>query len=176
MLLVALAVPGLLPGLLPAQACGPASCLHPDRRRSRASKAAAAAAARPSPDGPVTFRAADAAAEAGLAVTDALRADGVVRVDGILTREMAAAVLECVEASLGEALHETRGHEPFGTEWNARFGDIMKPCHRHDVKLGLEAPAVREDALGPGPAPPDRQPVLNPSASASPEPEPEPEP
>ena len=91
MLLVALTVPGLLPGLLPAQASGPASCLHPDRRRSRASKAAAAAAAaRPSPDGPVTFRAADAAAEAGLAVADALRADGVVRVDGILTREMAA--------------------------------------------------------------------------------------
>ena len=51
-------------------------------------------------DGPVTVRAADAAAEAGLAVADALRADGVVRVDGILTREMAAALLECVEASL----------------------------------------------------------------------------
>ena len=49
----------------------------------------------------------------------------------------------CVEASLVEALHETREHEPFGAEWSARFGDIMKPCHRHDVKLGLEAPPVR---------------------------------
>ena len=88
MLLAALAVPGLLP----AQAGGRASSLHPDRR-SRASKAAAAAHA--AADGPVTVRAADAAAEAGLAVADALRADGVVRVDGILTREMAAALLEC---------------------------------------------------------------------------------
>ena len=102
-----------------------------------------AAAAHAAADGPVTVRAADAAAEAGLAVADALRADGVVRVDGILTREMAAALLECVEASLAEALHETREHEPFGAEWSARFGDIMKPCHRHDVKLGLEAPPVR---------------------------------
>ena len=91
----------------------------------------------------MTVRAADAAAEAGLAVADALRADGVVRVDGILTREMAAALLECVEASLAEALHETREHEPFGAEWSACFGDIMKPCHRHDIKLGLEAPPVR---------------------------------
>ena len=31
----------------------------------------------------------------------------------------------------------------FGEEWSARFGDIMKPCHRHDVKLGLEAAPVR---------------------------------
>ena len=136
MLLAALAVPGLLP----AQAGGRASSLHPNRR-SRASKAAAAAHA--AADGPVTVRAADAAAEAGLAVADALRADGVVRVDGILTREMAAALLECVEASLAEALHETREHEPFGAEWSACFGDIMKPCHRHDIKLGLEAPPVR---------------------------------
>ena len=46
------------------------------------------------------------------------------------------------------ALRETSEHEAFGEEWGARFGDIMKPCHRHDVKLGLEAPAVREGALG----------------------------
>ena len=34
-------------------------------------------------------------------------------------------------------------NQAFGEEWSARFGDIMKPCHRHDVKLGLEAAPVR---------------------------------
>ena len=60
-----------------------------------------------------------------------------------LTSTLSLAPTRCIEASLAEALHETREHEPFGAEWSARFGDIMKPCHRHDVKLGLEAPPVR---------------------------------
>ena len=34
-------------------------------------------------------------------------------------------------------------NQAFGEEWSARFGDIMKPCNRHDVKLGLEAAPVR---------------------------------
>jgi len=55
--------------------------------------AAAAAAAH----GPATVSSAAAAAEGGLAVADALRADGVVRVDGILTPDMATELLGCVD-------------------------------------------------------------------------------
>jgi hypothetical protein len=75
-------------------------------------------------------------------------------------------LVRCVDASLAEALHATREHEAFGEEWSARFGEIMKPCHRHDVKLGLEAPPVCEEA------PTTLAPVLNASASASPNPNP----
>jgi hypothetical protein len=93
MLLVALAVPILLP----AQASGPARCLQHERQwRSRilsGSVAAAAAAAH----GPATVSSAAASAEGGLAVADALRADGVVRVDGILTPDMATELLGCVD-------------------------------------------------------------------------------
>ena len=94
MLLVALTVPTLLP----AQASGPARCLQPERWRSRAPSASvAAAAAAAAAHGPVTVSSAAAAAEGGLAVADALRADGVVRVDGVLTPDMATELLGCVD-------------------------------------------------------------------------------
>ena len=61
--------------------------------------ATAAAAAH----GPATVSSADAAAEGGAAVADALLADGVVRVDGILTPGMATDLLGCIDAPRPQA-------------------------------------------------------------------------
>ena len=91
MLLFALAVPTLLP----AQASGLSRCL-PRRWRSRALSASVAAAAAAA-HGPATVSSVAAAAEGGLAVADALRADGVVRVDGVLTPDQATELLGCVD-------------------------------------------------------------------------------
>ena len=104
MLLVALAVPTLLP----AQASGPARCLQPERWRSRALSASVAAAAAAAAHGPATVSSAAAAAEGGLAVADALRADGVVRVDGVLTPDMATELLGCVDQRVHTAANMPR--------------------------------------------------------------------
>lgn len=140
-MLLALTAPALLPTLIN----GAARFRQPERSSPvqlvlSASPSAAAATAH----GPVTVCSVAAAEDGGAAVADALRTDGVVRVDGIITPALASDLLGCVDASLVAALRETRGAEEFGEEWHARFGDIMKPCHRHDVKLGLDAPPVRE--------------------------------
>jgi len=140
-MLVALTVPTLWP----AFANGPVRILQPERCHSRSLVlSASVAAAAATMHGPVTVCSAAAAAEGGFAVADALRADGVVRINGIITPTMSTDLLGCIDESLAAALHETREHEEFGEEWHARFGDIMKPCHRHDVKLGLVSPPVRE--------------------------------
>lgn len=87
--------------------------------------------------------AAAAPADGGSALAAALEADGVVRVDGAISSDVASRLLEHVDASLADALRATREHEEFSDEWRARFGDIMSPARRHDVKLRPEAPPVR---------------------------------
>lgn len=74
-----------------------------------------------------------------------LQADGVARVNGVLTSDVAAELLEWVDASLETALRDTSElTEPFSEEWRRSFGEIMHPRNRHDLKLSPEAPPVRE--------------------------------
>jgi len=79
----------------------------------------------------------------GAAVTAALEADGVVRVNGAITASMASELLEFVNAELERALIETRSEDEFGPQWQRRFGNVLGRNHRHDMKLHLGAPPVR---------------------------------
>jgi hypothetical protein len=90
-----------------------------------------------------TFPTALAIADGGSAVAEALRAHGVVRVTRALSKSAAAALMEAVDLSLADALQATEGNEIDSEQWQSRFGDIMSPRNRHDVKLSLEAPPVR---------------------------------
>ena len=90
-----------------------------------------------------TFPTALAIAAGGSAVAEALRAHGVVRVTRALSKSEAAALMEAVDLSLADALQATKGNEIDSEQWQSRFGDIMSPRNRHDVKLSLEAPPVR---------------------------------
>jgi ectoine hydroxylase-related dioxygenase (phytanoyl-CoA dioxygenase family) len=83
------------------------------------------------------------AAECDPAATAALQADGVVRARGVLSGNVASCLLEHVNASLEIALKDTQTEPRYGGEWCARFGDVMSPTNRHDVKLNVDAPQVR---------------------------------
>ena len=76
-------------------------------------------------------------------IGSALQADGVARVNGVLTSDVAAELLEWVDESLETALRDT-SELTESEEWQDSFGDIMNPRNRHDLKLSPEAPPVRE--------------------------------
>ena len=84
-----------------------------------------------------------ASVESGDAISTALQADGVVRVRGAITEDMAESLLTFVDASLEGALRETRDYAKFGEEWKRRFGDVKSPSCRHDLKLSPKSPPVR---------------------------------
>ncbi|KAJ1486375.1 hypothetical protein T484DRAFT_1654906 [Baffinella frigidus] len=56
---------------------------------------------------------------------------------------MSSDLLAWVNASLDDALRETREDQDFGEQWQSRFGNVLSRNFRHDLKLGLEAPPVR---------------------------------
>ena len=78
-----------------------------------------------------------------VSISSALQMDGVARVDGVLTSEVASELLKWVDESLETTLRDTSEHPEFGEEWHISFGDIMNPRNRHDLKLSPEAAPVR---------------------------------
>jgi len=94
-------------------------------------------------NGPTVIISASAAANGGAAVSAALEADGLVRVDAAITPRVASELLRYVDNALEEALRETSEHEQFDDEWQNRFGNVLSRACRHDVKLGLQSPPVR---------------------------------
>lgn len=104
---------------------------------------------------PARVSAATAAADVGC-VTSALQADGVARVDGVLTPAVAASLLEHIDDRLDAAMQEARNevksssataspHELLSLTDAAlakRFGDVLCGTRRHDLKLDLREPAV----------------------------------
>jgi len=93
--------------------------------------------------GPACISSAAAARDRGAAVAAALRADGIVRVNGAISSGMASDLLKWVNASLDDALRETREDTDFGAQWQAHFAAVRQQTNRHDIKLDLEAPPVR---------------------------------
>ena len=127
-------------------------CVHRERRKSRAAAgfrmeaAAGALGGELVPTlviGPACISSAAAARDRGAAVAAALRADGIVRVNGAITSGMASDLLKWVNASLDDALQETREDTDFGAQWQLHFASVRQQTNRHDIKLDLEAPPVR---------------------------------
>ena len=77
-------------------------------------------------------------------IGSALQVDGVARVNGVLTSDVASELLEWVDESLDTALRDTSELPEFDEEWQNSFGDIMNARNRHDLKLGPDAPPVRK--------------------------------
>ena len=96
-------------------------------------------------NGVTTVCATTAHTDSGAAsVTAALEADGVVRVNGAITKELASELRECVQRELEDAMRDTREDaDTYGDAWQARFGNVLSRPNRHDVKLSLESPLVR---------------------------------
>lgn len=92
---------------------------------------------------PLSFSSAAGLAEDGAAVAAALEADGVVRIQGVLPLNQASEVRDWIDTSLESALSDTSGHDEFGEEWCARFGNVLSRPNRHDLMLELDAPPVR---------------------------------
>jgi cation transport regulator ChaB len=81
-------------------------------------------------------------AKEGSAFKAALNA-GIVRVNGVLTQHMASELLECLDALLEDALHDTCDGPDLDARRQAQFGNVLSRANRYDFKLSLEAPPVR---------------------------------
>lgn len=80
----------------------------------------------------------------GAAATSSLEEDGIVRLNGVISPQVASEVLLHVNDSLKTALRDVQD-KPVHL-WETHFGNVLSRSNRYDIKLSLKAPPVR-DAL-----------------------------